>query len=490
MKIWRTISSKYANLPITVRATFWFIICSTIQKAISIITTPIFTRLLSTEQYGLYSVYNSWMYVFTIITAFRLDCGVFNKAMSKYKEDRDGYTSAMQGTTTLLTAIVLFVYLIFHNQINKITELSTFITLAMFLELFLTPAITFWTLKQRYEYRYKSVVLVTVAMSLGNAILGIAAVLLTSHDQGVARILSCVFIQCSFGLVIYIRNLQLGKKFFVWKYAKYAILFNIPLMPHYMSTFILEQSDRIMIQKMVSISAAGIYSVAYSAGMVMKIITTSATNAIIPWQYERLEKKEYKEFAGKLYPILYLVSFVLLAFIAVAPEVMIILASPKYYEAVYCIPPVTASIYFIFLYSIYNNIEFFFEENKYTMFIAMSGAVLNIILNYILIKIFGYTAAAYTTLICYILFTFLHCLYVDKITTREINICLFDNKRLLLLSIIVVAGSIVMSFLYKFTLLRYILMVIILVYAVADRKRLLSIVKGIMGSKRTRTPEE
>lgn len=50
---------KYQGMPVQVKASFWFLICSFLQKGISVLTTPIFTRLLTTVEYGRYNVFNS-----------------------------------------------------------------------------------------------------------------------------------------------------------------------------------------------------------------------------------------------------------------------------------------------------------------------------------------------------------------------------------------------------------------------------------------------
>ena len=55
---------KYNDIPIAAKATIWFIFCSVTQKCISLMTTPIFTRIMSTTQYGQFSVYNSWLQIF------------------------------------------------------------------------------------------------------------------------------------------------------------------------------------------------------------------------------------------------------------------------------------------------------------------------------------------------------------------------------------------------------------------------------------------
>ena len=167
--IFRKAVQKYKNLPVVARATGWFVICSLIQKGISFLTTPIFTRLMSTEQYGLFSVYTSWLQILTIFSTFRLDYSVFNKGMSKYPEDRDGYASSMLGLTTVINTALLVLYFIFRKPVNAFTELNTFLFLCMFLQLYFIPAINFWSLRQRYEFRYRMVVFVTVIMAVCNA---------------------------------------------------------------------------------------------------------------------------------------------------------------------------------------------------------------------------------------------------------------------------------------------------------------------------------
>ena len=76
-------------------------------------------------------------------------------------------------------------------------------------------------------------------------------------------------------------------------------------------------------------------------------------------------------------------------------------------------------VYFMFAYTFFAVIEFYFEKKKYVTYATMSGAVLNIILNYICIKLFGYMAAGYTTLVCYMLYTVAHyCLHKKSVMKK------------------------------------------------------------------------
>lgn len=475
----KKILKKYNDIPLAGKATLWFVFCSVLQKCISLITTPIFTRIMTPEQYGQFSVYNSWLQIFTIITAFRLNYAVFNKGMSKYKEDRDGYTSTMQTVTFSITVICLLIYLIFREPINKLVELPTFIMIAMFIELLVFPAVEFWTIRKRYEYIYKPVVFRTLLMTVLNAVVGVAAVLL-ADEKGYARILSCIAVNFAFGMGLFIYNLHKGKKLFVWEYAKFALLFNLPLIPHYFSQYLLDQFDRIMIQKMVSVSAAGIYSVAFNAGLIMKIVTQSLNNALVPWQYGKLEKKDVKSIDSKMFFVYIAIGVCCLMFSICAPEIMRIFADERYYEAVYVIPPIALSTFFSFLYMTFGNVEFFYEKNKFTMYVSLTCALIKIALNYVCIKAFGYIAAAYTTLFCYILFAAAHYIYMTVSVRKELNTKnVFDTKRIVLLSAVLVFFSLIVVLLYDMFIIRYLILLICMILAVWKRNQLMSFFKAI-----------
>jgi O-antigen/teichoic acid export membrane protein len=305
--------------------------------------------------------------------------------------------------------------------------------------------------------QYKPVVFRTILFTVINAGVGVIAALL-SEEKGYARIMTCVAVNIAFGLSLFVYNYIKAGRLFKFEYAKFAIGFNLPLLLHYISQYILDQFDRVMIQKMVNTASAGIYSVAYNTGMLLKIITQSINNALVPWQYEKLEKKEFKELDDVLFLVYLLVGACSVIFSAFAPELMRILADDKYYEAVYAIPPVTLGLFFMYMYTTIVNVEFFYDRNKFTMYISMSGALLNIVLNYIGIKMFGYLAAAYTTMICYILYAMGHYIYMTISVKKLLGIDrVFNTKRIVALSIIVLFCGIVIMALYDFAIIRYIL---------------------------------
>ena len=464
---------KYKNMGVQAKAAIWFTFCSILQKGISMITVPIFTRLLTTNEYGIYSIYLSWLNILTVFTSLNLYYGVFNNAMLKYEDDRDRYTSSMQGLVIILTSGVFVVYLLGHSLFNNLLGLSTVFVILMFVEMLVSPALQFWSARQRFDYKYKSLIAVTLAKSLLNPVIGVIAVLL-SRDRALARVVSVVFIEVLFCGSIMIYQFIKGKSFYVKEYWKYALGFNLPLIPHYLSGSILNQGDRVMIDNTVGKSAVGIYSVAYNVGMLMQIFTNAINSAFTPWMYTSLRDKKYKEIKRVASLLLLLMAGLVWMLMAFAPEVVRVFASEAYYEAIYVIPPIAASVFFIFMYILFSNLEFYYEKNKFIMLASIGAAVLNIILNAIFIPVFGYLAAGYTTLASYVIYCFSHYLFCRLICKEKLKgDMLYDSKFIFVLSVIVIVSTIFFTTLYRLFAVRYLLLVVLVGIIIAKRNYLI-----------------
>ena len=119
-----------------VRTSIWFTICNFLQRGTAFITVPIFTRLLTTEEYGVCNVYFAWFEIFLLITSLKIPYEGLNNGLIRHEEDKDGYTSSAAGLIMVMTLSVGIVYLLFHRQINRITGLSSLIMGLMFVQLF------------------------------------------------------------------------------------------------------------------------------------------------------------------------------------------------------------------------------------------------------------------------------------------------------------------------------------------------------------------
>ena len=95
------------------------------------------------------------------------------------------------------------------------------------------------------------------------------------------------------------------------------------------------------------------------------------------------------------HPCFFLIAGLNILLIMFAPEAIAIFAPVSYQEAIWTVPSVALSVFFMFLYTFFATFEFYYEKTKYIAGATVGGALLNIGLNYICIKKFGYIAAGY-----------------------------------------------------------------------------------------------
>ena len=461
---------KYNSLSIQIKATFWFFVCSVLQRGISTITTPIFTRLLSTAEYGQFSVFNSWLSIIQIFVTLNLSAGVYTMGLVKFREEENVFTSSLQGLNLLLCILWTGIYLLFLNFWNNLLSLTTVQMLSMLVMIWATGSFNFWMTTQRNQFRYRELVIVTLIVSFLKPVVGIFLVT-HAEDKVTARILGLALVELVCYTGFFVSQMAKGKVFYSQKFWKYAILFNLPLLPHYLAGTVLSSSDRIMIERLIGASAAGIYSLAYSLSLVMLMVNDSLNKTMVPWLYQRIREKDYSKIANRIYVSLILIAVANLALIAFAPEIIRIFAPPQYHEAIYVIPPVAMSVYVRYLYLCFVPFEFYFEKRVWTTICTFTSAVVNVILNLIFIPFFGYQAAGYTTLICYSIDSLLHYFFMRKVCKIYLDdLHPYDPNVLLGIS----AGFMMLGFLYiplySNMMLRYIYTLLIFVVIYTHRR--------------------
>lgn len=467
--------------PVQVKASFWFLICAFLQRGIQFITTPVFTRIMSTAEYGQFNVFNSWFGILTVIVSLNLFAGVYSRGVVKYEDDRAAFTSSMQGLSLTLTLLWSVVYFVFHGFWNRVFSLTTFQMICMFVMILYTNIFGFWSMSERVDYKYKSVVAVTIVMSFAQPVLGIIFVK-AAFDKVSARIFGIAVVEAAVGVVLFIKQAVKGKRFFSGFYWKHALKFNVPLIPHYLSMTILNGSDRIMIGKMVSDSAAGIYGLAYSVSQVMTVFNTALMQTVEPWLLRKINEKRITDIRKIAYPTFLLVAAVNLLLIAFAPEAVKIFAPAEYYDAIWIIPPAAMSVFFTFSCNFFAVFELYYEKTKMIAFATATGAILNVALNFVFIRIFGYYAAGYTTLVCYMVYALSHMLFMRKICRERLNNERPFNLRIyFLIAVEFLAVGFLLMLAYPITGLRYALLLAAVVLCVIFRRKILAAVRGILG---------
>lgn len=476
----KRIYKTYCDMSEPLKASIWYSMCSILNKGIALISTPIFTRVMSEEDYGSFAIFQSWYGIILIFTSMNVFLSGYQKGLLLFKNEREKFTSSQLGLTTLLTGIFCIIYLCNIKFWTKILEISPVLMIAMFIELFTMPALELWASSKRFDYKYKKYVFVSLAMSFFSVFGGVIAVL-NNKSKLAARVYTDVGAKSAFAIILFIIIFYKGKTIYDKKFWKYAICFNLPLIPHYLANYVLGQSDRIMISKMIGNKQAAFYSVAYTISTIMLIITNAINDSLVPYIYKKIEKNECDTIENIIKPIVFLMAGLCVMTMAFAPEVILIFAGKKYMDAIYVIPPIACSVYFIFVYSLYITIEYYYQKTKSIALATTISAILNLLLNTVCIEKFGYYAAGYTTLFCYICLAVMHHVFYKAIIKESDLECkkLYNERNIFFVGIFTIIIMLIMVVTYKITIIRYMIILFIIICLIVKRRYLLEILKGI-----------
>ena len=180
------------------------------------------------------------------------------------------------------------------------------------------------------------------------------------------------------------------------------------------------QSDRILIKAFEGFECAGIYSIAVTIIAIPMILQSSLDSAWAPWFYEKLKAKDYESVRKVNNSYIVLFALMIAGFMVIAPEIIYIFTEKSYWESIYSLIPLSMSVFAEMLYSIAVNVEYF---NKKTWMITQGtviAIVINIFLDIVFIKMFGYIGAAYGTVLSKFALFIIHWLFSKKIDKNAV----------------------------------------------------------------------
>lgn len=475
MKSNNKLLKTWLGLSIEVRTSIAIMTASFFQSGMKLLFVPVFTRLMSPTEYGIVTVFESIQTTLGTITMLSLWTSVYNRGMQEFKTDRNCFTASLLFLGNLFTLTVGIVFLALHRYITPYFSLSGVLWLIMFANFLFLPAYNFWIARQKFEYQYRKMLIVTVLINIFSPIFAVCMILSPAQDKALARILGMEAVL----MAAYIPLFLLHYKKSHWEvkkiYILYGLKFNLPLIPHYASQQILSSCDRIMISHIINEASAGIYGLSYQIAAVVHVIWSSINAVLVPWEYDKIEKGRLSAIRQLTRNLVAAYAAVCVGIMFVAPEAVRLFAPSSYYEGIYVMAPVVAGSFFSGLYSLFAILEFYYKKTVYVMVASSTAAILNIILNAFFIPLFGYRAAAYTTLACYCIYALMHAINLKRLKIAHY----YDMKTIAGISAGVILISVIVVQTYDGFLLRYSLLSVLLCIAYIRRDVILQAIKTL-----------
>lgn len=375
---------------------------------ISFIIMPVLTHYLNPSDYGLLSIFNIYVSLLVPFTSL-LSTGIiyieyFNKGLSK-----NNFIDLFSTITIFPIFIFFGILILFHFLTPQISEAlaipKNFVLLIPILALltvYRDQLLNFWITEKKaalYSIGNISKTVVEIGLTL-TLIIGL------SYDWE-GRIYSWLITAILFSTVafFYFSSKGLLRLNFSKTHILYGLSYGLPLIIHTLSKTIVNQSDRIFISKMVSVEETGIYTTGYLVGSVILILCTAFSNFYSPYIYEKLSG-EFSE-VQKLktvkltYTFLLFVLFALFVLALTSDLLFAYFIDKSYAGGTAYVFWVGAGYFFWGVYLVFSTFIFYFKKTGIMAYLAIVNIVINIILNYCLIKYFGTIGAAYATTISF-----------------------------------------------------------------------------------------
>ncbi len=412
-----------------------YLISSILIKGIVFLTMPLFTKLMSVEDFGIYNAYMSYEAILSIIMTIGAAVVVRN-AWIEYADNFPIFEKAINQILFLWFFIILLFLMFFEiltrGGISELLGLSSILLVCLLFHSSGYGLVIMETEKYRMEFKAFKVLGLSLAITVSSIIISLVLIDVTS-EKYTARIIGSAIPYILFWIIYFIKyNLQTIKPH--KSLYKYVLTLGLPAVPYILCENIMLQSDRIMIERFIGAYEAGIYSTVSTVASIIMIVGNALDNVWCPWSYKMIQVGNIKKLklTSTYYHLLY--AFICIGFGMIAPELIKIFTSREdYWKYSWLIYPMILMLFLYLTSRIPSNLLLFYKKTKYIAAMIFCTTILNIILNYCCFRIYNFQIAAVTSLISMFLLT-----VIQYILCSYFKIKIYFQLKILLISIITI----------------------------------------------------
>lgn len=383
----------------------------TLSQVVGFLLVPVYTRVLTPDDYGTMAVLGTAMAIVNIV----FQCGVSGSVTRYYHEFEQAERRRFIGSvllcqlacTGLVTAAVVLgargaaELLLPGRSVGLLLQLA--ITRVFVSLVAVVPGVTLRMREQPWWVVATSLLgLVTDTGLSIYLVVFLRLGLLGVYLGGLASSLICLPVYA----YLLGHDVHLGVE---WRHVRTALVYGLPLVPHMLAHWVINLSDRVLLQRLASTSAAGLYSLGYNFGMIMQFIVGTINTAWVPYFYQLNRERgeeEARAQTGRLFTYYAaVVGFLGLLLALFGGDLLRLMAGRAFWPAAQVIPVIVATYLVQGLY--FMTVNGIFLKNRTPLLPAITGlaAVVNVGLNLLLIPRLGMMGAAWGTLAAFLVLT-------------------------------------------------------------------------------------
>lgn len=404
-----------ANL-LRISGTYGFF--SLLNSALPFFLMPVLTRFLSPSDYGYVSLFNILLSLFTAVVGCNIP-GAYSRAyFASDRFDVNEYWVTAFKLILTIGVIVTFVVIMTRNVLQYLFKfpaswlwLIPITAAAVSINALVLAHLQVRTMARQYGIFINLRTLVQALLS----VLLVTMIHLNWRGQIIAVSLAHVLFACIGGCSILYQLKQrhtvdkISDLRFNMRYVQHALIFGIPLIPHALSGILNSTINRIFISQMIGVAEAGIFTVGYQIGSIILLLANAFNQAYTPWLFAQLNTASSlaKHKIVKLIYIYFGVILLIALFLSILmPRFALLFLGKNFYGAYSYVVWIATGFAFTGMYYMVVNFIFYAEKTYCLTIITTAVTLINILLNYVLIKINGSIGAAQATTLTSVIYFF------------------------------------------------------------------------------------
>ncbi|MGE5401631.1 MAG: lipopolysaccharide biosynthesis protein [Ignavibacteriales bacterium] len=421
-------------------------ISTILSRFLTFILVPFYSHVLGKAENGIVGNIYAYIAFLNIIFLYGMDAAYLKYASLKKNEEdkKDVFTTPF--LSVLLSSVILSVcILVFRPFINSLmdipserADLSYYFAFILFFDSLAVIPFAYLRLARKAK-RFALIKTINICMNVALNI-----ILIRGFSMGMEAVFISNLVASVVTLLLIfpdiIKNIQLK---FHPELLKKMLKFGLPYLPASLASMVIQVIDRPILLKLTDESTVGVYQINYKLGIFMMLFVSMFQYAWQPFFLNNAKEKNAKEIFSKVLTYFVLAGSILLMLLSVFIENLVrvkisgfSLIGAAYWSGAKIIPIVLLGYLFNGIYINFTAGVFIEEKTKYLPYVTGAGAVINVLVNYLLIPVWGITGAAFATLASYVFMAFILFIVVQKYYKID-----YEYKKLLgiLLSVLIPA---------------------------------------------------
>lgn len=393
-------------------------LATVLPRIFSFLLVPLYTKMLNTDEYGEVSIIFSWLVVFNVILAYGMETSFF-----RFYHSHDD-KRAVIGTSTIsvfwTTIVFLIGALLFRNMLANLSGIDAeYITYTIWILVLDSLVIIPFSKLRAYQRPiiYAIIKIGNVAINLGLNLFFLiylpkiaavypdsflASLYVENFQIGyifvaniVASLLTLIVLSPNYFHIQWHFDTQLWKK---------MLHYGFPILIAGLAFAINEHFDKILLDKLnISKAEIGAYAACYKIGLFMVLFRTAYTLGIEPFFFSYAKNENAPQTYAEITKYFVIFGSVISLSVIVFADVLklILIPNETYWSAMKVVPLIVLANFFL---GIYTNLSVWYkltDRTKMGAYISIIGAIVTLILNFLLIEKFSYMGSAIATIAAY-----------------------------------------------------------------------------------------